>query len=428
MLLRHGNHRLGRIGRRRQRRRHVHHQDGVVGVVVEQLLERHRVPRRVRVAGNVDGIGARPDRRQRRIELFHRIGRNVGQFAGKVRQTIHRQHADAAAIGQYRQPLAGQCRQMAKRLGGGEQLVEIEHPQQPGAPEGRIIDRIRAGQRPGMGHCRLGALGVAPGFDDEHRLGAGSSARRRHEFARVLDRFDVEQNGPRFPIHGEIIEQVGKIDVDAVANGDDGGKSDAAHRGPFHQSGRNGAGLGDQRQVARPRHRGGKARIEFDARHQHAEAIGPDEAQSRGAGIFLAELGERTRAVTQARGKNDRGSGASAARGRDKGWNGRRRRRDHDQIGCARQLVVGFDGANALDGVVVRIDEADLAREAAAAQIPQHGPARRLVARAGPDHGDGSRRKQLVETISRHCPILSPTSASCRTITMAKKAWRPSAR
>jgi hypothetical protein len=152
----------------------------------------------------------------------------------------------------------------------------------------------------------------------------------------------------------------------------------------------------------------GKARIEFDARHQHTEAIGSDEAQSRGTGIFRAELRERTEAVTHARRQDDRGSAAALTHSGDKGWNSRRRRRDHDQIGHARQRVEGFDGANALDGVVMRIDEADLAGKTAAAQVLQHGPARRLFAWAGADHGDGSWREQLVETVGRHCPILSP--------------------
>ena len=37
------------------------------------------------------------------------------------------------------------------------------------------------------------------------------SPRRRHEFAGVLDRFDVEQDGLRAPVHREIIEQVERI-------------------------------------------------------------------------------------------------------------------------------------------------------------------------------------------------------------------------
>ena len=388
--------------RRSERGRHVHDQHGVVGVVVEQMLERHGVAFFVGVAGDVDRIGARPDRRQRRIELLHGCGRNVGELAAEIGEPVHRQNADAAAIGQDRQPLAGKARQMAERLRGGEQLVEIEHAQQAGAAERGVIDRIRAGQRPGMRHRRFGALRMTSAFDDQHRLGARGGARRRHEFARVLDRLDVEQNRPRRPVHGEIIEQVGKIDVDAVADGDDGGESDAAHRCPFHEAGRDGAGLRDQREVAGARHRSGKAGIELDAGNEHAEAIRSDEAQPRGARGFLARFRERAGAVAETRGEDDRGRRALGACGRDGGRNGRRRHADHGEIRRARQVGIGFDRANALDGVVMRIDQLNVAGKAAAAQIFQDGMAGRLFPRTGADDNDGSRRKRFIETIDRH--------------------------
>ena len=54
--------------------------------------------------------------------------------------------------------LPASARQMAERLRGGEQLVEIEHAQETGAAERGVIDRIRAGERAGMRHRRFGAL------------------------------------------------------------------------------------------------------------------------------------------------------------------------------------------------------------------------------------------------------------------------------
>ena len=46
-------------------------------------------------------------------------------------------------------------------LGGGEQLGEVIDPQDPGAAEGGVIDRIGAGQRAGVRGDGLGALGMA---------------------------------------------------------------------------------------------------------------------------------------------------------------------------------------------------------------------------------------------------------------------------
>ena len=85
-------------------------------------------------------------------------GEMLGELAAEIRQPVHRKHADAAAVGQDGKPLAGERRHMSEGLRGGEQFVEIEHAQQTGAAERGVIDRIRAGERAGMGHRRLGAL------------------------------------------------------------------------------------------------------------------------------------------------------------------------------------------------------------------------------------------------------------------------------
>ena len=110
-------------------------------------------------------------------------------------QPVDGEHADAAAVGQYRQPAAGYAGQMPECLGRGEQFVEVENAQQPGAPERGVIDRIGPGQRPGVGERRLGAERLPSGFDHQHGFRTRRGPRRRHELACVADGFDVEQNG-----------------------------------------------------------------------------------------------------------------------------------------------------------------------------------------------------------------------------------------
>ena len=94
------------------------------------------------IAGDIDRIGARPDRRQRGIEFRHRFRRDVGECTAEIGETINREHADTAAIGQNRKTAAGKCGYVAQRLGRGEQLVEIENADEAGAAEGRVIDRV----------------------------------------------------------------------------------------------------------------------------------------------------------------------------------------------------------------------------------------------------------------------------------------------
>ncbi len=137
----------------------------------------------------------------------------------KSDQTIDRQHADAAAIGQDRQPLAGNARQMRRafRRRRTTRRDRARAAVRRGGTRRHRPRPIRQARRYGSSPLWRLARDVRD-LIDQHRLGAGGGARRRHEFARVLDQFDIEQDRPRRPVHGEIIEQVGKIDVDAVAN------------------------------------------------------------------------------------------------------------------------------------------------------------------------------------------------------------------
>jgi hypothetical protein len=61
------------------------------------------------------------------------------------------------------------------------------------------------------------AVAGAPGLDHDHRLVARGGARGRHELARRLDRFDVEQDGARARIAGQVVEQVAEVDVGVLA-------------------------------------------------------------------------------------------------------------------------------------------------------------------------------------------------------------------
>ena len=62
-----GGDRSGDGRRRRKRGRNVHDQDGIVLGIRDETLERGDIAGGIGVAGDVDGVGSRPDRRQRRI-------------------------------------------------------------------------------------------------------------------------------------------------------------------------------------------------------------------------------------------------------------------------------------------------------------------------------------------------------------------------
>ena len=59
-----------------------------------------------------------------------------------------------------------------------------------------------------MGFCRGGGLRMPAALDHDDRFDAGGGAGRRHEFARVLDQLDVEQNRPGASVNSEVIKQI----------------------------------------------------------------------------------------------------------------------------------------------------------------------------------------------------------------------------
>lgn len=108
--------------------------------------------------------------------------------------------------------------------------------------------------------------------------------------ASVID-FDVEQDGACCAVYGEVVEQITKIDVETVADGDDGGKPDVSNRGPLHQTSRNGARLRYKREIAGVRHGGRKAGIQLRLRRKNTKAIGPNKPHPSRARRPLALVG-----------------------------------------------------------------------------------------------------------------------------------------
>ena len=68
-----------------------------------------------------------------------------------------------------------------------------------------------------MGLGSLRTLGMAAGLHHDDWFDPRRSTRRRHEFARVVDRLDVEENRPSRAIKRKEVEQVAEIDVDLVS-------------------------------------------------------------------------------------------------------------------------------------------------------------------------------------------------------------------
>ena len=83
-------------------------------------------------------------------------GASAASLAAAGVERVGRQHAGAAAVGEdgRRSPRTACPRQ---RLGRIEHLAQLEDPQQSGAAESRVIDRVGAGQGAGVRERRLRA-------------------------------------------------------------------------------------------------------------------------------------------------------------------------------------------------------------------------------------------------------------------------------
>ena len=219
--------------------------------------------------------------------------------AAEVHQPVDREHPDAAAIGEYRKALAGEGLEVAERLGGGEQFIEILHAQEAGAAESGIIDGIGAGKRAGVSCRGSGSLCVASGFDDDNGLDARRGPRRRHELARIADGLDVQEDRARAAIEGEEIEQVAEIDVDLISKRDDRRESDAPACRPFDESCNDGARLRHQREIAGLRISRGKAGIEMGAGDHDAKTVRADDAQPMCPRRLPGCIGEGSRSMAE---------------------------------------------------------------------------------------------------------------------------------
>ena len=125
----------------------------------------------------------------------------------------------------------------------------------------------------------------------------------------------------------------------------------------------------------------GKARIETDAGHHDAEAIGTDQPHAVFLRRPLRRIRQRTRTVAEPGTNDDCTRRAATTCFVDQPGDRSRRRGDDNQFGRKSQFLDAVDGSNAVDLGIARIDEAELAFELGFANIVQNGAADRAMAR-----------------------------------------------
>ena len=179
-------------------------------------------------------------------------------------------------------------------------------------------------------------------------------------------------------IQREMVEQIAEIDVDTVADRDDGGKADAAAGGPFApvrpQSRRIARSARDRRPAAAA---AAKLALSFAPGTSTPRQLGPTRRMPAARAVCSQSSASEpgpwpSPAVMMMPAAVPLRAAAATASGTAAGGTAMT-----TTSGASGKIVVGFDGANALDLVVARIDQVNGAGKAAAAQIFEHRPPRR---------------------------------------------------
>ena len=248
--------------------------------------------------------------------------------------------------------------------------------------------------------------GAAPGLDHHHRLDARRGARCRHELARTAHRLDVQQDGVRVRIAGQVVQQVAEVHVGHITQRHQVREADPARLRPVDDRGHHRARLGDEGQPAGARRQVRKARVQMLSGHHQTHAVGSDDAQQMGLGGLQhgAAQGRAVGvvAVLETR-RDDHGRlGAAGAQFRDQARHRLRRRGDHGQVRCQRQAGHVLVGQHALHRHVLRIDRHHRPVETGPKQVArQHG-----TDRARPGTGADQRHRfgfeQVIEVADGH--------------------------
>ena len=180
------------------------------------------------------GLGARFDERFQ--SLLGRFGK-LRQSAAESIERVGRQQAHAGTVAQDGQAVVADPPGRFEHLDHLQQFIAVFHPQQAGAAE-----------RGGV-HCIGRLFGVTAGFQHDDRLDARGAAGRRQKLARIADLLQVQQDRPGVRVSGQIVQDIGQIDIDTVAQVDQMTEAEAVVIADVQCGLTDGAGFGDERDL-----------------------------------------------------------------------------------------------------------------------------------------------------------------------------------
>lgn len=344
--------------------------------------------------------------RQHGVQGGDGFRRQFGQTAVLFDQVVGRQHAEAAAIGDDRQPFAGDTLIARQDFNRVEQLLQGGYPHHAGAPERGVRHRVGAGQRAGMRGGRALTLGEAAGLHHHDRLGPTGLAAGRHELARLCHAFHVEQDRRASVIARQVVEQVADVDVRHVADRHQMREADAARCRPVDDAGQHRARLADESDPPGGNAAAHETGVQSRARHHHAKTVGSDDAQEmrpgglQHGGLQLSSLG--IVAFGEPGADHHDAARTAVAQLPDQPRDRRGRRANDGEVRRLRQAVdIGVAGLVQQPGKA-GIDEVERAGEATVLEVPCDNGADVARPVAGADQRHASRPQNGAQVVHRH--------------------------
>ena len=227
------------------------------------------------------------------VEGWHR------QLASPRQQYVCGHVGEAAPVGEDGEPLPLEGQGVAQGLDSGKQFVGIPDAQHASPADGGIIDIVET-----VGRVVPTALEDQDGFVARGGTGGGEKV------PGIVQLVHVDQDGAGRPVPGELIQQLAKVDVAMIAQGDEGREADFALLGPIQDGGADRCRLGEKRHLSRSRCNGGKAGVDTLPGEQHAHAVGAEQPDA----VLLAQMLEPQALVSgELGGQYDGGSGSFLA-------------------------------------------------------------------------------------------------------------------
>lgn len=348
------------------------------------------------------------------------IGRR--RLEARAAEAVGDQRAGAAGRGQHRHASPAWRAPGRERGRNVEQVGEglgADHAQ---LAEQCVVHAVRARQRTGVRHGRACACLGAADLEDHHRLALARRLQRRGaEFVRMAQPLHVERDDRGGLVVRQVVHEIGQVQVDLVAGGNQLRQPDAARRGTREQGTEDAAALRDHADgtgleafhFQRAGRREGDAVGEVD----QPDGVGPQDAHAaRGLQqlplppcAFLADL-------RVAAGQHDGGGGAALGQ-RTHGLVRALRAQQHDaHVRCLGQRFHVGVALQTADLGSTRVHRVDGAIEAMPLKVCDR--ATRGLRRIGrsADHRHAARLEQARDgVVSAHAGFPLPASRNAST-------------